>query len=116
VITNLLLLPYNDIEEDHLIDYCQKETASTFVKSFLVLYYIHHGRFVQAIRHYETQKLLSLSGDSAIGTSSIVDPVMDAITQTIRKLLPAVQRHALEIELEMAMEPYQATGWIRFCY
>ncbi|KAJ3411824.1 hypothetical protein HDV05_001666 [Chytridiales sp. JEL 0842] len=109
-ISTLLMLPYNLKEEDLFISFCQQEIASSFVKSCLILYYIQNGRFVEAIRHYETQKLLALSGNASVDSAIIMDESMECMMETLKRLLPAVQRHALEMELERALEPYQSAG------
>jgi hypothetical protein len=93
LINNIRKFPYNKSEETQLIKY-MRQSDKKLCKDFLLMYYIYHGKYIEAIRFYEENK------KSSILVTDIHQEEREALIQNLKLLLPKVQRTMLEIENE----------------
>lgn len=71
-----------------------RQSNQKLCKDFLLMYYIYHGKYIEAIRLHEENKLNGLM------VTDIHQDEREALIQNIKLLLPKVQRSVLEIENE----------------
>jgi len=71
-----------------------RQSDKKLCKDFLLMYYIYHGKYIEAIRFYEENK------KSSILVTDIHQEEREALIQNLKLLLPKVQRTMLEIENE----------------
>jgi len=91
LINKIRKFPYNKTEEEQLIKY-MRQSDKKLCKDFLLMYYIYHGKYIEAIKFYEESKL---DGSLAL---DIHQEEREALIQNLKLLLPKVQRSMLEIE------------------
>jgi len=72
-----------------------RQSNQKLCKDFLLMYYIYHGKYIEAIRLHEENKLNGLMA------ADIHREEREALIQNIKLLLPKVQRSALELESEI---------------
>ena len=84
--------PFTHDEENILINYCYNDSRE-ICKKFLMSYYVHHGRVVEAIRLHESLKFSDFS-------ESVFVQQGESMIEKFKRDIPHVQRIALEIELE----------------
>ncbi|KAJ1968916.1 hypothetical protein IWQ62_000952 [Dispira parvispora] len=97
----LLGLPYTIPEETHLVHYCQSPKSSTLVKEFLLIYFIQHGRLVEAVQLHEAIKIqervrldqpAKTGGPSATGKANRFP-----LIENLMLILPQVQKNVLDL-------------------
>jgi len=93
LINTIRKFPYNKSEETQLIQYMRKSNKK-LCKDFLLMYYIYHGKYIEAIRFHEENKRLGML------VTDIHQEEREALIQNLRLLLPKVQRTMLDIENE----------------
>lgn len=87
----LLSLPFTSVEENRLIEFCKVNYSIPLYANFLVLYYVNHCRYIEAIKFYN--ELMELP--SALATKNKLGAMVD----NLRLLLPEVQKNALLVHL-----------------
>ncbi|KAJ1921705.1 hypothetical protein H4219_000438 [Mycoemilia scoparia] len=102
-VDRLLELPFDSDEEYCLIQFC-RDSSAIIVKDFLAMYYIHHGRHIEAIRVYD--EIVALEKDLEPLTPALQrkSKARQLISQNLRMLLPAAQLPTLALydkELDM---------------
>ncbi|KAJ3127965.1 hypothetical protein HK098_005478 [Nowakowskiella sp. JEL0407] len=80
-IKKLLTLPYSSTEEQFLIQYCTMLDVIA-AQDFLMMYYIHHSRFIDAIKTYE-KYFVGIKRDEKSAQR-------DAIVESVRMMLPDI--------------------------
>ncbi|ORX38139.1 hypothetical protein BCR36DRAFT_588332 [Piromyces finnis] len=93
LINKIRKFPYNKEEEAQLVRYT-KESNKKLCRDFLLMYYIYHGKYIEAIKLYEENKA------SGIFINDTHQEEREALIQNLKLLLPKVQRTMLEIEKE----------------
>jgi len=93
LINKIRKFPYNKTEEEQLIKYMRKSDKK-LCKDFLLMYYIYHGKYIEAIKLHEENKL------NGCLVMDIHQEEREALIQNLKLLLPKVQRSMLEIESE----------------
>jgi len=71
-----------------------RKSNKKLCKDFLLMYYIYHGKYIEAIRFHEENKRLGML------VTDIHQEEREALIQNLRLLLPKVQRTMLDIENE----------------
>ncbi|RKP08983.1 nuclear pore complex assembly-domain-containing protein [Thamnocephalis sphaerospora] len=95
LLSRLMNTPFTAREESLLVNYCD-DSQAPLCFDFLIMYFVHHGRYVEAIRLNE---LARRREDPRRAVSKQVAR-RNAIVDNLRLLLPPVQRDVLELQLE----------------
>lgn len=104
-INRLLSLPLDVEEEAFMIKYCL-QSPHPFCKDFLIMYYVHHGRYIEAIKLNDQLRAQEGPHSGSGGKAGIN---RNAIIENLKLLLPEVQRNMLDLESErMATVPAPA--------
>ncbi|OUM62574.1 hypothetical protein PIROE2DRAFT_11104, partial [Piromyces sp. E2] len=93
LINKIRKFPYNKEEEAQLVKY-MKGSNKKLCRDFLLMYYIYHGKYIEAIKLYEEDRL------TGVYINDIHQDEREALIQNLKLLLPKVQRTMLEIENE----------------
>ncbi|ORX82896.1 hypothetical protein K493DRAFT_320353 [Basidiobolus meristosporus CBS 931.73] len=100
----LLHIPLLPREEAYMIEVCSS-AKNHIAQDYLVMYYIHHGRYVEAIKaHTRAKYEESYAGGSV--RKSVVD--REVIIDNLKLVLPEIQRNILALELAQIVPGYQA--------
>ncbi|KAJ3090792.1 hypothetical protein HK102_002655 [Quaeritorhiza haematococci] len=103
-INDLLKFPFNATEDAFLSSYCRSRVADEpLCADFLVMYYIAHARYVEAIKCHE--EFRQIKPHPRNGANSTVEAARSLqrrsdIVANLKLLLPGVQRQALQLEME----------------
>ncbi|RUS28184.1 hypothetical protein BC938DRAFT_482194, partial [Jimgerdemannia flammicorona] len=97
-INRLLSLPLDPEEEAFMIRYCL-QSPHPFCKDFLIMYYVHHGRYIEAVRL--NHQLRAQEGPHS-GSGGKAGINRNAIIENLKLLLPGVQKEMLDLESKRA--------------